>query len=198
VKLPNGRILRGTLSAARIQPLLASDQVLWVEPAPRMRLYDEVSSRIVAGDGPGNQTLMQSLGYNGAGVTVAVADSGLDSGDTNAMHPDLQGRVKALFHYGAPGQLDDAADEHSHGTHCAGIIAGNGALGEIDENDFLYGLGVAPGASLIGQRIFDGAGGYAAPPSFETLTRTVGAMTRRANTISARWNLTRWCAMRTP
>mgnify|MGYP001602156105 FL=1 len=170
-KLHSGRILRGAISRAQLDSLAASDTVLWIESAPKMKLNDEVSSRIVAGDGPGNQTLMQSLGYDGSGVTVAVADSGLDSGDTNSMHPDIQGRVRALFHYGAPGQLEDAADEHSHGTHCAGIIAGNGATGEMDENFFLYGLGVAPGASLIGQRLFDAAGGYAAPPSFETLTR---------------------------
>ena len=171
VKLRSGRLLRGTVSRTQLEALAASDQVLWIEPAPKMTLFDEVSSRIVAGDGPANQTLMQSLGYDGAGVTVAVADSGLDSGDTNLMHPDIQGRVKALFHYGTSDQLDDAADEHSHGTHCAGIIAGNGSVGETDENDFLYGLGVAPGASLIGQRIFDAVGGYAPPPSFETLTR---------------------------
>jgi len=169
--LPAGRILQGTISRAQFQAFAASSAVLWIEPAPRMRLYDEVASRLVAGDGPPHQTLTQSLGYTGAGVTVAVADSGLDSGDTNFMHPDIQGRVRALFYYGAPGQLADGADEHSHGTHCAGIIAGNGATGEADENGMLYGLGVAPGASLIGQRIFDGAGGYAPPPSFETLTR---------------------------
>ncbi|HYG22305.1 MAG TPA: S8 family serine peptidase [Verrucomicrobiae bacterium] len=165
------RVLRGSVSPEQLNSLAESGAVLWIEPAPQMRLYDEVSSRIVAGDGPGNQTRMQSLGYNGAGVTVAVADSGLDSGDTNFMHPDIQGRVKALFYYGNPGQLEDAADEHSHGTHCAGIIAGNGAIGETDELGFLYGLGVAPGASLIGQRLFDAAGGYAPPPSFETVTR---------------------------
>src|SRR6478736_2626412 len=170
-KLASGRILRGSVSKTQLNSLAASDAVLWIESAPTMRLFDEVSSRIVAGDGTGHQTLMQSLGYDGAGVTVAVADSGLDSGDTNSMHPDLQGRVKALFHYGSPGQLEDAADEHGHGTHCAGIIAGNGTVGEMDENNFLFGLGVAPGASLIGQRIFDAAGGYAPPPSFETLTR---------------------------
>lgn len=166
-----GTVLHGQINPNRLQSLAESRAVLWIEPAPKMRLYDEVASRIVAGDGPPHQTLMQSLGYNGAGVTVAVADSGLDSGDTNSMHPDIQGRVRALFHYGAPGQLDDAADEHSHGTHCAGIVAGNGATGEADENDFLYGVGVAPGASLIAQRIFDGVGGYAPPPSFEALTR---------------------------
>lgn len=166
-----GTILRGELPRARLPTLANSRAVLWIEPAPRIRLFDEVASRIVAGDGPTNQTLMQSLGWTGAGVTVAVADSGLDSGDTNSMHPDIAGRVKALFYYGTPGQLEDAADEHSHGTHVAGIVAGNGALGERDENGFLYGLGVAPGAGLIAQRIFDGAGGYAPPPSFEQLTR---------------------------
>ena len=169
---PFGAVLRGRLTRAQLNTLARSDVVLWIEPAPAMRMFDEVSSRIVGGAGPSpGQTLVQSLGYTGAGVTVAVADSGLDSGDTNSMHPDIQGRVKALFYYGAPGQLDDAADEHSHGTHCAGIIAGNGTVGETDENNFLYGLGVAPGASLIGQRIFDAAGGYAAPPTYETLTR---------------------------
>lgn len=170
-RLRSGTVLRGQIKRAQLQALAASRAVLWIEPAPQIKLFDEVASRIVAGDGPVHQTQMQSLGYNGAGVTVAVADSGLDSGDTNSMHPDIQGRVRALFYYGAPGQLEDAADEHSHGTHCAGIVAGNGTTGETDENGFLYGLGVAPGASLIAQRIFDGVGGYAAPPSFETLTR---------------------------
>ncbi|MGN6555958.1 MAG: S8 family serine peptidase, partial [Verrucomicrobiota bacterium] len=166
-----GRVIRGSLSAAQLDTLAQSDSVLWVEPAPRIKLFDEVSSKIVAGDGGPHTLLTQSLGYDGAGVKVAVADSGLDSGDTNNMHPDIAGRVSGLFFYGSPGQLSDAADEHSHGTHCAGIIAGNGAVGETDENGFLYGLGVAPGASLIGQRIFDANGGYAAPSSFEKLTR---------------------------
>lgn len=165
------RILRGSVTPTQLNELSQSPTVLWIEPLRPMKLFDEAASRIVAGDGPPGQTLMQSLGYTGAGVTVSVADSGLDSGDTNSMHPDIQGRVKALFYYGSPGQLFDAADEHSHGTHVAGIVAGNGATGETDENFLLYGLGVAPGASIIAQRIFDGVGGYAAPPSFEALTR---------------------------
>lgn len=170
-KLRSGRILRGTVSPAQLEILSASDQVLWIEPAPRMKLNDEVSSKIVAGDGGPNLLTTQSLGYDGSGVTVAVADSGLDNGDAFSMHPDLLGRTPAFFYYGLPGQLSDASDEHSHGTHVAGIIAGNGATGEVDEEGNLYGLGVAPGASIIGQRIFDGVGNYAAPPSFEKLTR---------------------------
>nr|WP_276607512.1 S8 family serine peptidase [Limisphaera ngatamarikiensis] len=133
-----------------------------------MRLYDEVSSKIVAGDGGPNRLLAQRLGWDGSGVTVAVADSGLQWGEAASMHPDLMGRTPVFFYYG---DLTDAADEHGHGTHVTGIIAGDGAGGEMDENGFLYGLGVAPGVRIVTQRIFDGLGGYQPPPSFERLTR---------------------------
>lgn len=169
--LRQGNILRGAIPANKIQQLAESPSVLWIEPAPHMKLQDEIATKIVAGDDGAAGTLatVHKLGYTGAGVTVSVADSGLDSGDTNAMHPDLAGRVTALFHYGA---LEDAADEHSHGTHCAGIVAGNAATGETDDNGYLWGLGVAPGANIIAQRIFDGAGNYMyTNASFEPLTR---------------------------
>lgn len=168
--LPGG-LLRGRVPAARLAALAESPAVLWIEPAPRMRLFDEISAKIVAGDdgASGTPAAVHQLGYTGAGVTVAVADSGLDSGETDFMHPDIAGRVSALFYYGSPPR---AADEHSHGTHVAGIIAGNAATGETDENGFLFGLGVAPGASLVGQRLFDGAGNFTYPyASFERLTR---------------------------
>lgn len=166
-----GTIIKGRLNAARLNALQESEAVLWIEPADDMKLFDESSSKIVAGDGGVNLLYSQSLGYDGSGVTVAVADSGLNNGDAESMHPDLFGRTPAFFYYGSSGQLEDAADEHSHGTHVAGIIAGNGAAGEMDENGMLYGLGVAPGAKIVAQRIFDGAGNYAPPPSFERMTR---------------------------
>jgi hypothetical protein len=150
-----------------LQTLAESPAVLWIEPAPNIKLYDEISSKIVGGDCGGYATCTQVLGFDGAGVRVAVADSGLDTGRTNDMHPDLAGRVAAFFYYG---NLTDASDEHSHGTHVAGIIAGNGAVGEADESGALYGLGVAPGATIIAQRMFDGAGTFEAPDSFEALT----------------------------
>ena len=161
-------LLRGRVSVAGLRTLALSPAVLWIEPAPNRILFDEVASKIVAGDAGPNRLYTQSLGYDGRGVTVSVADTGIDSGDVAHMHPDIAGRVTRLFHYG---NLADASDGHSHGTHCAGIIAGNGATGERDENGFLYGLGVAPGVSLIGQRIFDADGLDVRPPSNETLTR---------------------------
>ena len=169
-KLRFGNILQGEVTPAQLTRLTRSDAVLWIEPAPHPRLLDEISSKIVGGDdgNAGTPTLTQQLGFDGSGVAVAVADTGLNNGDAETMHPDLAGRVDAFLYYGS---LTDAADEHSHGTHVTGIIGGNAATGETDEAGYLYGLGVAPGAHIVVQRIFDGAGNFEAPPSNETLTR---------------------------
>ncbi|APU16115.1 S8 family peptidase [Actinoalloteichus fjordicus] len=86
-------------------------------------------------------------GYTGAGVRVAVLDTGYD-----AEHPDLAGRVVAeeSFVEGLPVQ-----DGNGHGTHVAGTIAGTGAA-----SDGSY-RGVAPDAELmIGRVLDDGGGGF--------------------------------------
>lgn len=165
-----GVIHQGVLDAAGLKVLAQSASVLWIEPAPRMRLVDQVATEIVAGASQKNDGLaaLHEMGFNGRGVTVAVADSGVDSGEIDQIHPDLEGRVEALFAYD---NLPDASDEHSHGTHCSGIVLGNGSTRESDDAGFRYGLGVAPGARLVGQRIFDGSGDYRPPPSYPRLTQ---------------------------
>jgi hypothetical protein len=163
-----GTVLHGYVDAKQLEALSQSPAVLWIEPASKPKLFDEMSAEIIEGELEEPGAYIPSLGFTGKGVTVSVADSGLMEGTTAGMHPDLAGRVDAFFHYG---QLDSAADEHSHGTHVSGIVAGNGATGEMDEFGYLYGLGVAPEAHLVTQRLFDGLGGYEAPESFEQLTR---------------------------
>lgn len=168
-----GDILQGELPVGQLAAVLNSPAVLWMEGPATMRLSDEIASKIVGGgfvglSGAPHLTDVQLLGYTGQGVTVAVADSGLHNGDAASMHPDLAGRVTAFFHYG---DLFDAADEHAHGTHVTGIIAGNAATREADENGAWYGLGVAPEAHIVAQRMFDGTGIYHPPDSMEQLTR---------------------------
>ncbi|MHB8521985.1 MAG: S8 family serine peptidase [Limisphaerales bacterium] len=166
-----GVILHGRATAGQLATLAESPQVLWIEPVPKFKLLDEVSAKLVGGGEVGgtnvHATITQQLGFDGRGVVVAVADTGLNNGDAATMHPDLAGRVDAFVWYPP---LTDAADGFGHGTHVAGIVAGNGATGETDDNGALYGLGVAPGAHLVVQRIFDDTGNDDSPPH-DTLTR---------------------------
>jgi len=165
-----GSTVTGSATPAQLEALARSPLVLWIEPAPKMRLFDEISTKIVCGDDfeSGTPAIAHQLGFTGSGVIVAVPDSGFDTGEADNVHPDLEGRVDAFFAYGG---LPDASDEHSHGTHVAGIIAGNAATGEQDERGFFYGLGVAPGAHLVIQRIFDAVGEYYPPDTFSQLTQ---------------------------
>ena len=169
--LRQGIIVRGELLPGHLDVLAQSSAVLWIERAPRRKLVDEAASKIVGGD-DGNvatPTVTQQLGFNGSNVIVCVADTGLDSGNTSTMHPDLRGRVTGFQFYGS---LTDGSDGYGHGTHCAGIVAGNAATGETDpDSGQFYGLGVASGASLFVERIFDADANEVSPfPSDETLT----------------------------
>ena len=88
--------------------------------------------------------------YSPADLVAAVIDTGIDAG-----HRDLDGgKVLAFqdFTDGSHSDVDVAFDDHGHGTHVAGTIAGDGGGGRAD------GLGVAPGAGLVGLKVLDSEG----------------------------------------
>ena len=99
----------------------------------------------------GAASARQQFGYDGTGVGVAVIDSGV-----TPWHDDLSGaapgsqRVDQFVDLvnGRPAAYDD----YGHGTHVAGIIAGNGA-GSTGAR-----TGVAPGAHLVVLKVLDAQG----------------------------------------
>ncbi|MBX3725669.1 MAG: S8 family serine peptidase, partial [Xanthomonadales bacterium] len=158
------------VDASRLAELAALPQVVWLEFAdPDPILDDEMSSQIVARNynaaftpQVGYLPWLGALGFNGNGVTWSVIDSGVD-----LTHPDFAGRIVGGFTYpGCPAGngLGDDPSSGGHGTHVAGIIAGNGAAGFTDAQGFLYGMGMAPAAGIFAQNPIC-AGGTPWPPA---------------------------------
>jgi subtilisin family serine protease len=116
-----------------------SDQIESIDPA--YPAEDEIAWGVAWIEAPE----VWANGFDGTGVTVAVVDTGIF-----AEHPDLAGKVVGwddLVNY-----QTQPYDDNGHGTHCAGTVAGTGAGG-------IY-TGVAPGANLIGVKVFNaGANG---------------------------------------
>lgn len=87
-------------------------------------------------------------GITGKGVTVAVIDTGI------CRHPDLGDRLIDFkdFCNGKDG-VENAYDDNGHGSHCAGLVGGDGskAGGKFK--------GAAPGANLVGVKVLEGSGG---------------------------------------
>lgn len=91
-------------------------------------------------------------GVSGAGVTVAVVDSGI------AHHPDVASRIVASVNLSS-GLLGGllGPDGCGHGTHVAGIVAGNGSMSTGSQYTQTF-YGIAPAANLVSVRVLNGAG----------------------------------------
>jgi len=94
-----------------------------------------------------NHDLVLDSGANtGAGVRVAVVDTGIDLD-----HPDLAANIAGGYNAISPSR--NADDDNGHGTHVAGIIAA------LDNTVGV--LGVAPQASLLAVKVLNRRGsGY--------------------------------------
>ena len=104
----------------------------------------------------GIKAVHDTLGLTGAGVGIAVIDSGIAT-----WHDDLTNTSNTVYPYGnqrvsmfvdfVNGQTTPY-DDDGHGSHVAGIIAGNG----FDSNG--QKSGAAPDASLISLKVLDADG----------------------------------------
>lgn len=151
------RSITAQLPKEALPTIAAHDDVRWIDAVHAPVLEDERSSQIVMEDlnamaapntlpNTGYAANLTALGVDGAGVTIAVCDTGIDTNDPATVHADLAGRL--AFVVDSAGAAVVGADTDGHGTHVAGIAAGDGDSGEMDPQGFLLGQGVAPGADV--------------------------------------------------
>jgi serine protease AprX len=99
----------------------------------------------------GATAVRQEFGLDGSGVGVAVIDSGI-----TAWHDDLSDAVTSSQRIDQFVNFVDGSaapsDEYGHGTHVAGIIAGNG----FDSGGARS--GIAPASRLVVLKVLDGSG----------------------------------------
>ena len=92
------------------------------------------------------------MGLNGSGITVAVVDSSIAQDDDFSAIAGEPGSDRLIMRLGFNTSAYTVEDVYGHGTHVAGIIAGNGT-----KSDGFY-KGVAPGVNLIALKISDDYG----------------------------------------
>ena len=186
------------LPVSSLIDIASLEEVLFVGPAPRFRLQDEVSAQITAGNltadgarpsGPGYWSWLEANGLSSVpDFLVDVADTGLDRGSTaaNQLHPDLldaQGaaRVAYILNYANDGEIDDRL---GHGSLVSSVVAGRGSTSREDPGGYMYGVGVDPFARLGVSRIFDHTGATSARLSFTSVVLSAYALGARVENNS--------------
>ncbi len=172
VNLVSAEVPAGAIPTLARLPQVASVDLdearpLLLEPGPsRPAPPDQTDTREVAwGVARIRAPEVWNLGYRGQGVVVAVLDTGVnlahqDLADhlwtnpgevpDNGTDDDNNGFVDDLHGWDFVNDDPDPSDDQGHGTHCAGIVAGDGTAGSQ--------TGVAPEARIMAIKVLDSNG----------------------------------------
>src|SRR5262245_32007234 len=100
----------------------------------------------------GATAVRRTLGYDGSGVGVAVIDSGITTWHDDLTRTGVPGLQRVDQFVDFVNGRSTPYDDYGHGTHVAGIIAGNG----FDSDGAR--AGIAPGATLLVLKVLDASG----------------------------------------
>src|SRR6266705_494460 len=124
--------------------LAADPDVAYISPDRPVRgLLDTTVATVNGG-------YAQILGLNGAGIGVAVIDSGMS--DIPDLHT-LSGASEVAYSQSFVPNDTNTADTFGHGTHVSGIIASSGASSAGSKYSRHF-VGLASGVNLVNLRVF--------------------------------------------
>jgi len=177
-----GRSLLVEIPVAALHELKNNPQILYIEKYTEPSFLNDRVRDIIGAGALAVKGFISTEGLTGQGQMLALADSGLDTGNINDLHPDLRndetGKSKVIMLKSWAG-LNKPADTIGHGTHMAGTMVGSGKA-----SNGKY-AGVAPGARLIFQGIVNDKGQVAPPVNIEEIFQP-------AYTLGARVHVNGW------
>jgi len=151
-KLHSIRGVAMRIPASEIAALERNPNVRYISPDRHVKLtaidenYESPIQDLVA---------QSSYGFTGAGIGVAVIDSGVSD------HPDLHnasGTSRLVYSQSFVSGDTTTADGYGHGTHVSGIIAGSGSASGSSSGYAAPIVGMAPGVNIINLRVLDSTG----------------------------------------
>src|SRR5271165_5858702 len=151
-KLHGIRAAAFRIPVSALPALEADPDILYVTPDRAVQLTnsDENYESAVQADIAASQYAL-----DGTGVGVALIDSGVSD------HLDLHnasGASRVVYSQSFVAGDTSTVDAYGHGTHVAGIVAGNGTKSGSGSGYSVKHAGMAPGANLINLRVLDANG----------------------------------------
>jgi serine protease AprX len=165
---PSWRFHHIPIIAGTIQTDLL-DELLNVEGVVFLTLNGEMRMTLDNAIGIHHADTVWDLGYTGEGISIAIIDTGIDplhvglndfDDDPTTNDPKVVAFYDALDGSGDDGSGEtEPYDDQGHGSHCAGISAGTGAVeeGPLSDGATPY-RGIAPDAWLVGVKVLDSGG----------------------------------------
>ena len=157
-------IISGLIDVDRIEDLLEVQGVVFLTLNGELHIALDNAIEIHHVD------TVWDFGYTGEGISVAIIDTGIDpthislndfDDDPSTNDPKVVAFYNALDDSGDDGSGEtEPYDDQGHGSHCAGISAGTGAVDEnpMGGDDSKPYRGVAPDAWLVGVKVLDSGG----------------------------------------
>ncbi|GAM91040.1 hypothetical protein ANO11243_090870 [Dothideomycetidae sp. 11243] len=142
----DGNKIKCRIQSNHLSAVSAIDSVRTIEISSKRVLHNNIASQIMNAD-----INMSNVAYRGAGQTVAIADTGLDTGNVDTIHPAFHDRIAALIPIGRDTATDDT---EGHGTHVSGSAVG----GLVPGDDQLV-KGIASEAKIVMQSLTNDQGG---------------------------------------